>query len=100
MKKQILCAFALTVIAGASFGQEDAKAKRLAKFDTNKDGKLDLKEFTVMIKTEFEKKGKTGHEQEAAKRFKNRDANKDSFLSLEEFKATKKSASKKQEQTQ
>jgi len=89
MKKQILCAFVLAVIAGTSFGQ-DAKAKRLAKFDTNKDGKLDLKEFTVMVKTEFEKKGKTGHEQEAAKRFKNRDTNKDGFLSLEEFKGTTK----------
>ena len=94
MKKQIVCALALAVIAGTSFGQEDAKAKRLAKrfakFDTNKDGKLSLEEFTAMVKIDFDKKGKTGYEQEAAKRLKKRDKDKDGFLSLEEFKGTAK----------
>ena len=100
MNKQIMYALALAVVAGASFAKGDAQAKRFAKFDTNKDGKLSLEEFTAMVKTEYEKKGKPNYEKAAANRFKNRDTNKDGFLSLEEFKGTAKKQPQNKEKEQ
>jgi hypothetical protein len=53
------------------------KAAMLAKYDTNKDGKLDAAERKVMI------------DDRAAEQFQKMDANKDGRISLDEFKAFK-----------
>ena len=53
------------------------KAEMLAKYDTNKDGKLDEQERKVM------------RDEIATERFQKLDTNKDGVLSLDEFKAGK-----------
>jgi Ca2+-binding EF-hand superfamily protein len=53
------------------------KAERLARFDANKDGKLDDAERKVM------------HDERVAKRFAMLDANKDGAITLDEMKAAK-----------
>lgn len=94
-KTKLAIALALTVTLGAtSFALADGKpnaadkaafhakhaemkAKRLAQFDTNKDGKLDDQERAAMQDTQ------------AAERFKKLDTNNDGQISLAEWKAGK-----------
>jgi len=59
--------------------------KLFAKWDADGDGKMSMEEFTAMVKTQFEKKGKEGYEEQAAKRFEYKDMDGDGFLTLEEF---------------
>lgn len=61
-------------VAGGFHGGE-GRAEMLAKFDTNKDGKLDETERAAM------------RDERAAKTFKKLDTNGDGQISLEEFKA-------------
>ena len=85
MKRQLISMLILTALSATTFGQTQKQSARFLKFDTDGDGKLNLVEYTAMVKLEFEKNDKVGYEEEAAKRFKNRDTNGDGFLTQEEF---------------
>jgi len=53
--------------------------------DSDKDGKVSLKEYSELVKARFAQSEKEGYEQAAAKQFKKKDTNADGFLSKDEF---------------
>jgi hypothetical protein len=68
-KFKIAIVAASVLVAGVAFASPDGKkggdrsdrrAKRMAKFDTNKDGKLDEGEKKAMFKARFDKADKNG----------------------------------------
>jgi Ca2+-binding EF-hand superfamily protein len=67
------------------------KAAQLKKFDANKDGKIDQKEFTAMTMKQMKKKGVTDFKKTSAKNFKRKDKNKDGFITVDELGHSKKS---------
>jgi len=79
------CTLLLITIAIASFAQ--AAKITFETIDSDKDGKVSLKEYSELVKARFAQSEKEGYEQAAAKQFKKKDANADGFLSEEEFAA-------------
>ncbi|MBL7077093.1 MAG: EF-hand domain-containing protein [Kiritimatiellae bacterium] len=59
----------------------------LKQSDTDKDGALSTAELTAMVKSQYEKQGKSGYEAEAARRLKYLDKDKSGSVSLEEYAA-------------
>jgi Ca2+-binding EF-hand superfamily protein len=60
------------------------KSNYFLKFDADGDQQLSQDEYTEMVRTQFEKNGKSGHEEEAAKRFARRDLDGDGYVSFAE----------------
>jgi Ca2+-binding EF-hand superfamily protein len=60
------------------------KSNYFLKFDADGDQQLSADEYTEMVRSQFEKKGKDGHEPEAAKRMERRDLNDDGYVSFAE----------------
>ncbi len=83
--KSFLFVMALSLAAGVQAELKPGQIKTYEEADTDENGKLDLAEFTEIVKGRFEDQGKTGWEEAAAKQFKNKDKDKDGFLTLEEF---------------
>ena len=82
MKKHSIWMVVIAAIAGTVCAEPAAVFK---KWDKDKDGQLSKEEFTVMTKTQMEKKGKKGYAEAAEKRFKQIDKDKNGFLSEDEY---------------
>lgn len=75
-----LAAFAVTPILAGDKDVKHTPEEKLAKLDTDKDGKVSLDEFKAGMQKDPEK---------AEAKFKKKDADHDGFVTLEEMKAGK-----------
>jgi len=90
--KKLCFVVALMLAIGVQAEPTKGQARQFEDLDADGNGSLNSEEYSQLVKTRFERDGKSGWEDAGAKQFRNKDADKDGTMTIEEFvtKPTKK----------